>query len=214
MSAVIPLVEEIARRELHAHRTLSLGVVTEVFTNGDGGGTNHLDVHVRLHGDAMVLQHVPVVVARIGLNAAPRVDDLVLVGFLDGDVNGAVVLGVLHDADTPSPQADPDELVYEVPDDGGDRRVEVLLPNGNTVTVRDDEVSIVMGGSKLTIESDGAITLDAAGDLVLKAAGSVKIEGGSSLSAKAAQVEIEGSGTAKLKSSSNTIAGMTQFSAG
>lgn len=214
MSSVVPLVAQIARRELHAHRTLSLGVVTEVFTNGDGGGTNHLDAHVRLHGDAMVLQHVPVVVSRIGVNAVPRVGDLVLVGFLDGDVNGAVVLGVLHDADTPSPQAGPDEVVYEVPDDGGDRRLEIVLPNGNTVTVRDDDVTITMGGTTLKVEADGAITLDAAGDLVLKAAGAVSIEAGTSITASAPQVEVDASGTAKIKSSSNTIAGMTQFSAG
>lgn len=214
MSTVVPLVEAITRRELGAHRTLSLGVVTEVFSNADGSGTNHLDAHVRLHGDEMVLQHVPVVVCRVGMNALPRVDDLVLVGFLDGDINGAVLMGVLHDVDTPSPEADPDELVYEVPDNGGTRRAEIKMPNGNTVTVEDDTVSIVMGSTSLVIEADGNVTLDAAGDLVLKAAGAVQIEAGSSASVKAAQIEIEGSGTAKLKSSSNTIAGITSFSAG
>jgi hypothetical protein len=106
------------------------------------------------------------------------------------------VLGVLHDADTPSPQADPDELVYEVPDDGGDRRVEIIMPNGNTVTVRDDDVTITMGSSTLKVEADGDITLDAGGDLVLKAAGAVNIEGGTSITAKATKVEIEASGTA------------------
>jgi len=210
---VVSLVEAVARRELASHRGLSFGVVAEVFSNADGSGANHLDCHVRLHGGDMVLQHVPVAVSRIGVNAMPRVDDLVVIGFIDADINGGVILGVVHDADTPSPQADPDELVYEVPDSGGDRRVEIALANGNTVTVRDDEVAIVMGGTKLTVEADGAISLEAAGDLVLKAQGAVTIEAGTSVSVKGTEVVVEGSGTAKLKSASNTIAGITSFSA-
>ena len=210
---VVSLVEAVARRELASHRGLSFGVVTEVFTNADGSGANHLDCHVRLHGGDMVLQHVPVAVSRIGVHTMPRVDDLVVIGFIDADINGGVILGVVHDADTPSPQADPDELVYEVPDSGGDRRVQIALANGNTVTVRDDEVAIVMGGTKLTVEADGAISLEAAGDLVLKAQGAVTIEAGTSVSVKGTEVVVEGSGTAKLKSASNTIAGITSFSA-
>lgn len=213
MSVVVPLIESITRRELFAHRTLSLGVVTEVFTNADGSGQHHLDAHVRLHGSDMVLQHVPIVVGRIGMNAVPRVDDLVLVGFLDGDVNGAVVIGVIHDADTPSPEAAPDEFVYDVPDDGGTRRAEIAMPNGNTVTITDDAVTISMGSTSMVVESDGNITLEAGGDLVLKASGSVEIEAGGSASMKGAEVTVEGSGSATFKSPANTIAGMTSFSA-
>jgi phage baseplate assembly protein gpV len=214
MSSLVPLVEAVTRRELFAHRTLSLGVVTEVFTNAGGSGDHHLDVHVRLHGDEMVVQNVPVLTARIGLSAMPRVDDLVLVGFIDGDLNGAVVLGVIHDADTPSPDAEPDELVYEVPDDGGDRRLEILLPDGNRVTVRDDDVTVAMGSTTMTIEADGNITLEAGGDLVLKAKGAVQIEAGTSATVKAAsELTLESWGTAKLKGASTTIAGMTWFSA-
>lgn len=214
MSTVVPLIESIARRELDAHRTLSLGVVSEVFTNADGSGQHHLDAHVRLHGSDMVLQHVPIVVGRIGVNAVPRIDDLVLVGFLDGDINGAVVIGVIHDADTPSPEAGPDELVYVVPDDGGTRRAEIEMPNGNTVTVTDDAVTVTMGSTSLVIEADGNITLEAGGDLVMKASGSVAIEAGTGVSIKGGtEVKVEGSSSATFKSPMNTIAGMTSFSA-
>jgi len=210
---VVSIVEAITRRELAAHRGLGLGVVTEVFTNGDGQGTNHLDVHVRLHGSDMVLQHVPVSVSRVGLNAMPRVGDLVVIGFIDADINGAVVLGVIHDADTPSPQADAGELVYEVPDSDGDRRAEIVLANGNTVTVKDSGVTIAMGGTTLQVEADGNITLEAAGDLVFKAQGSVSIEAQATATIKAVGVDIEASGQAKLKGASTAIAGVTSFSA-
>jgi uncharacterized protein involved in type VI secretion and phage assembly len=215
MSGVVPLIEAVARRELTAHRTLSLGVVTEARTNDGGNGDHHLDVDVRLHGTSMVLQRVPVAVGRIGFSAVPRVDDLVVVGFIDGDVNAAIVLGVIHDADTPSPDAAPDEVVYEVPDgSGGDRRLELLLPNGNVVTVKDSEVRIAMGGTSIVVEGDGNITLESAADMTLKAQGSLTLEAATTATLKGVSVSVEASGTAKLKGATTTIAGTTSFSSG
>jgi phage baseplate assembly protein gpV len=215
MSAVVPLIEAVTRRELAAHRTLSLGVVTEARTNQGGSGDHHLDVDEQLHGTSMVLQRIPVVAGRVGFSAVPRTGDLVVLGFLDGDVNGAVVLGVIHDADTPSPDAAPDEVVYEVPDaSGGARRLELQLPNGNTVTVKDSEVRIVMGGTSIVVEGDGGIALDAAADITLKAQGALNLEAGTTATVKGVSVTVEASGTAKLKGATTTIAGTTSFSAG
>lgn len=215
MSTVVPLIEAVTRRHLAAHRTLSLGVVTEVRTNKGGGGDHHLDVDVQLHGTDMVLQRLPVAVGRIGMSIVPRVGDLVIIGFLDGDVNGAVVLGTIHDADTPSPDAAPDEIVYEVPDSSsGMRRVEIVLPNGNTVTVADSGVTISMGGSSLEVESGGDITIESAGNLTLKAGMGVTIEAGTSVSISCLEFSAEASATAKLKGAMTTIAGQTSFSAG
>ena len=107
---------------------------------------------------------------RIGLSSVPRVGDLVVVAFVGGDLNGPVVLGLLYDDQQHPPKAEPDEVVYEVPDDGrapaGSRS---SSPNGNTVTVTDDAVTIAMGGTTITVESDGAVTVEAASDLVLEA---------------------------------------------
>lgn len=215
MSVVVPLIEAVTRRELLGHRTISLGVVTEVFTNGAGDGANHLDAHVRLQGGDLELQHVPVAVSRPGLSVVPPVDSLVVVGFLDGDVNGAVILGVIHDADTPSPQASADEVVYEVPDPGGDaRRLELKLPNGNTLTVTDDKVEVSMGGSSLVVESGGNVTIEAKGDVSLKASGKLSLEGSAGASLKGPTVDVEASGAAKLKGATTTVAGNVSFSPG
>ncbi len=215
MSTVVPLIEAVTRRHLAAHRTLSLGVVTDVRTNEGGSGDHHLDVDVQLQGTEMVLQRLPVAVGRVGMSIVPRVDDLVVIGFLDGDINGAVVLGTLHDADTPSPDAAPDQLVYEVPDSGGgERRVEIVLPNGNKVTISDSVVSIAMGGTSLQLESGGDITLESAGSLTLKAQTEVTIEAGTTVAIKGLEFNAEASATAKLKGAMTTIAGQTSFSAG
>lgn len=223
MTAIVPLMEAVARRELEGHRTLSLGVVTEVFTNSGGDGAHHLDAHVRLHGGDLVLQNVPVLTGRAGVSAAPRADDLVVVGFLDGDVNGAVVLGVVHAAGVAPPQAEPDEVVYEVPDPEADvRRLELRLPNGNLVTVKDTEVRITMGGTTVLVEADGNIALESAADITLKASGNLQLEATGNLelkaqgnaSMKAPAVDVEAQGAAKLKGATTTIAGICSFSAG
>ncbi len=216
MSTFVGVMSEVARRELAAHRSLALGVVTEAFSNEGGSGDHHLDCNVRLHGSELVLQHVPVAVARPGLSALPRVGDLVVLGFLDGDVNGPVLLGTIHAADVPSPDAKPDELVYEVPDAGGGaRRLEIRLPNGNLLTVKDDTVTVDMGGTKVVIESGGGISLEAEGDITLSAKGNLTLEAQGNVAIKAsANATLEASVKATLKGAMTSIAGMTQFKAG
>lgn len=224
MTTFVGVMSEVARRELAAHRALSLGVVTEAFTNEGGSGEHHLDCNVRLHGSGLVLQHVPVAVARPGLSAVPRAGDLVVVGFLDGEINGPVLLGSLHADGIPSPEAAPDEVVYEVPDAGGSaRRVHLTLPNGNTVTVTDEEVTIDFGGTTVKVENGGGITLEAAGDISIVAGGNLTLEANANveisalanLEAKAAaNATLEGSAAATLKGAVTTIAGLTSFSAG
>lgn len=216
MTAFVPLMAEVARRELAAHRGIGLGVVDQVFTNDGGSGDHHLECHVRLHGSGLVLQHVPIAVARPGLSAVPRSGDLVVLGFVDSDVNGAIVLGTLHAQGVPPPDAKPEEIVYEVPDsDGGERRFEFRFPNGNTVTLGDSKVEVKMGGTSLVIEGDGAITLEAASDITIKANGSLKLEAAMDVTIKAsANATVEGVGSATLKGATTSIAGMTSFKAG
>lgn len=214
MTAFVPLMTEVVRRELAAHRGIALGVVSAARTNDGGGGEHHLECDVRLHGSPLVLQDVPVAVARPGLSAVPRAGDLVVLGFVGSDVNGAVVLGTLHAAGTPPPDAAPDEVVYAVPDSGGTRRLEVQLPNGSTVTLTDSALTVAMGSTTVTVEQDGAVTVDAAGDVSLKAGGSLTLEAGSSATLTAPRVTVEASSSATLKGATTTIAGTTQFSAG
>jgi phage baseplate assembly protein gpV len=215
VTTFVGLMSEVARRELASQRTLGLGVVTAVNTNDGGGGEHHLDCDVRLHGSELVLHNAPVAVGRVGLSAAPRKGDLVVVGFVDGDVNGPVVLGGLYADGSPPPDAAPDEVVYEVPDDGGSvRRVEIKLPNGNRLTVKDSLVEVVMGATKLTVEGDGAITLEAASDISLKANGSLTLEAATTATLKGVSVTVEGSGSATLKGATTAIAGITSFRAG
>ena len=215
MTGLVPLIRAVIREELAGRMNLELGVVTQVASNQGGAGDANIDVNLRLRGSSLELQRVPVAVARLGLSAAPREGDLAAVGFVDGDLNGPVVLGFLYSDATPAPDAGPEEIVYRVPDAADDaaRRVEIALPNGNTVTILDAAVTIAMGSSSVTVEADGNITLEAGADLVLKAGGGVAIESGTALSIKGASVTSEASGAATLKGGAVSIAGTTSFSA-
>ncbi len=218
MNMIVPAIQAVVRHELGGVRTMELGIVTEPFTGPDG-----LAVNVRIRGSALELQKVPVAVGRLGLSVAPRAGDLAVLGFVGGELNGAVVLGFVYDDKIRPVDAKPEEIVYEVPDDpaSGARRAEMQLPNGNKLTVEDKTVTVTMGKTTLKVEADGAITLDAAGDLVLSAGGSVSIKAGAAvaieaktdLTAKGLSVAVEADTEAKLKGATVGLAGMTSFSA-
>lgn len=222
MSLVVPVLRAVVRDELADVQPLALGSVTSVASNADGSGAHNVEVNVRMHGSELELQRVPVVAGRIGLSAAPRVDDTAVVAFVGGDLNGPIVLGFIHDDQRHPPKAEVDEIVYAVPDDGSSsRRLEIVLAGGNTVTVLDDNVTITMGGTKVDVAADGDVTIEAATDLTLKAGGDVKIEAGKNVDVKAAvnatlkadaNATVEGAAAATLKGASTSIAGITSFS--
>jgi len=214
VNAIVPAIRAIIREELAARRLLELGVVTQVFSNADGSTDGRLEVHVRIRGSAVELQRVPIAVGRLGLAVMPRVDDLVVIGFVGGDLNAPIVLGSVYDEQIAPPTGEPDEIVYTVPDDAADgkRRFELNLPNDRKLTVEDAKVTITMGSSIVTIEADGAVSIEAGGDLKLKASGAMSLEASGDVTIKGASVTAEAQGAAKLKGATTTIAGTTDFS--
>jgi uncharacterized protein involved in type VI secretion and phage assembly len=215
VSEIVPSLRALIRAELAAVRVLELGIVTQVFTNQGGQGKAAIELDLRVRGSALELQRVPVAVGRLGLSWCPRVDDLVVVAFVGGDLNAPIVIGSLYDERVLSPDAGPDEIVYAVPDDAKDgvRRFELQLPNSRKLTIEDKKLTITMGSTTISVEADGAIKLEAGGDLSLKASGDLTIEASGTASLKGNSLQLEGQSDAKLKGSTVTIAGTTDFSA-
>ena len=224
MTAIVPVLRAIVRDELSASSGIELGVVTGAASNEGGQGDRNGEVDVRLRGSALQLQRVPVAGSRIGLAFVPRIGDLVVVGFVGGDLNGAVVLGCLHTDKVHPPDATPAEIVYQVPDPADDavRRAEIRLPSGNTLTVLDNKVVIDLGASVITVDggrvsiaADEGIDLTTKGDLKVKADGNVSIEAGGDADLTATgSLTAQGIGSAKLAGPTVTVAGNTSFSPG
>jgi phage baseplate assembly protein gpV len=227
---MVTLIEAVVRDQLRSFRTAELGVVTAVYSHESGGDKNNYAADVKLRNSELELKRVPLGTGRLGSVAIPNPDDVVLLQFIDGQVENAVVTTRLYsDADRP-PVAKAREFVYISPDDpeSGIRRVYFEFPNGNKVTLDDDKllfdigqttVTINNGGdveisseAKLTIKTKGNASIQADGDLELKATGDVKIEGmNASLKGQTAAT-LEGSVSAKVKGAMVTIAGQTDFS--
>jgi hypothetical protein len=90
----------IIREELSRHRGTELGIVTEVFARDSESGDNNHQVSIRLRSTGVELQRAPVVVGRAGFSLLPRSGDLVVVSYVDGDMNAPVVIGSLYDSES------------------------------------------------------------------------------------------------------------------
>ncbi len=223
MSDLIQTVRAIIRDELTRCRLPELGIVTEVFALDSGSSANNHQVNVRLRSSGVELQRAPVAVGRPGLSLLPRVDDLVVVAFLNGDLNAPVVLGSVYSDAVQPPEGKPLEAVY-VPGDETDssvRRVYLELPSGTRLTVNDDAIQLESGGTKVELQRDGdvsvecsgRITIKAGGDLAIEAGGNIEIKAGNNATVKGIAVTAEGTAEAKVKGATITLAGMTNFSA-
>jgi uncharacterized protein involved in type VI secretion and phage assembly len=227
----INIIRAVVRDELRGFRTAELGVVKAVYPHSSGSDANNYQCDVQLRDSSLELKRVIVSTPRIGTVAIPDVGNLVLVQFLHGALDTAVITGCLYnDSDRP-PQAAEREAVYVSPhsDEQGVRRVYLELPHGNSLLLDDDKLELVMGSTTLTVNHDGDVVIDAGGAVNISAGGDTKIEAqgdislktsagdvtieGINVSVKAqAQATVEGTATATLKGASVTVAGMTQFS--
>ena len=215
-AALYDAMARIARHEATARAGAAIGTVTEVFP-ADQGSVDHA-VSVELRDSRVVLPRVPIAVGVLGFAAIPAVGDLVVVMFLDGDVNAPIVLGRLYHADLDPPAHAAGEIILSLPA-GGDAQVRLAivpskpsllltLPGDVAVECVEDRAEIragelrvtvdgagggraeiAAGGSKITLKKDGDITLTTSGTFKIDAA-AVDISGSSKISITGSSVEI------------------------
>jgi hypothetical protein len=133
--------------------TTEIGIVNEVFPHSEAKDKANYQCNLTLRDSSVFLKEVPVATQHIGLTSIPKVGDLVLVSFLNGDLNRPVVTGTLYHSKGIAPLNAEGEITYvhrevkedkqEVPpkkDDKKPRRFHMMLPSGMTMTVKDEEV--------------------------------------------------------------------------
>jgi type VI secretion system (T6SS) baseplate-like injector VgrG len=153
MRSLVEIIRGVARAELAQRRGCRLAVVVATHPHADDGDENNHEVDVRLKHDGLELRRVPVVVPFAGFVAGPRVDDLVLVGFLDGDLAQPFVLGALHHAARRPP----------------------VHADGETVVEQDGVVRVTVGDEvTLSLAADGCVVtgnVTVKGDLRVESSG-------------------------------------------
>ncbi len=118
MSRIIEVIQNVVRQEIARRRGSLLGVVTTVLPHEAEDDENNYEVNVRLKHEDLELRKVPLAVGHVGIAAPPRVGDLVLLHFVNGDLNQPVVGGRFYHADERPPLHQEDEVLFEhrVPD--------------------------------------------------------------------------------------------------
>jgi hypothetical protein len=118
VSRIVEIIRRVVLEELARNRGSMLGVVTTVYPHEAEDDENNYEANVRLKHEDIELRRVPIAVGHVGVAAPPRVGDLVLVQFLNGDSNQPLVTGRFYHADERPPLHREDEVLLEqrVPD--------------------------------------------------------------------------------------------------
>jgi hypothetical protein len=215
-AALYDSIARIARHEATARPFAAIGTVTEVFP-ADQGSADHA-VSVELRDSRVLLPRVPIAVGVLGFAAIPAVGDLVVVMFLDGDINAPIALGRLYHADLDPPAHAAGEIILSLPA-GGEPQVKLAivpstpsvlltLPGDVAIECVEDRAEIRAGALRVTIDGTGGgraeiaagsstITLKKDGDITLTTSGTFKID--------AAVVDISGSSKISISGSSVEI---------
>lgn len=160
--SIIGIMKKVAEHEAHKISILELGVVTSVFPHASDSDKDNYQCSVKLKhrkqpdGSDFELRKVPVSTPHIGLANIPNIGDLVVVGFLNGEINAPIILGRLYNDEDVPPQNDVGQMI---------------LTNLECVSIT------TKAGTKIEIDADGNVVIEAAGDVTVKG-GEVNINDG------------------------------------
>jgi uncharacterized protein involved in type VI secretion and phage assembly len=225
MSGVIDAVKKVAQNELKKVLTTELGIVTSVFPHSADSDNDNYECNVKLKDKDLELRRVPMMTQHIGLSNPVHVGDLVLVTFINGDINAPVILGRMYNDEDRPPLSKQEEVIYKPPYSKNPdlKRLNIVLPgaedNNVNIDVHDDMMATKVGKSFLTIKEAGSIELrtepgkkciiilddkglriDTEGDVQIHSNGSVAVECDKDLTLKAQNINIESQQAIKLTS--------------
>jgi phage baseplate assembly protein gpV len=186
MNDPVAIIRAIIKEELRGLRLGDIAVVTSVFPHTDESDANNYECNVKLRESNLELRKVPIATPHIGCVSTPQVDDLVLLSYVGGDPNRAVVVGRLYSDKARPPVHDEKEWRVEAPFKGKtslaigkDGALELTAGKTRIVLHEDDKIEI-FANAELTIEvKEGNVNLkctdckiDASGNIDLGDSGS------------------------------------------
>jgi phage baseplate assembly protein gpV len=193
MSSMFEVIRKIVNHEMQRIHVTELGVVTSIFPHSSNSDKENYECNVKLKYRDLELRKVPVATQHIGLAHIPNVGDLVLITFVNGNVNAPVIIGRLYTDEDRPPVSKEEEIVYNPPysQQSGLRRVHLGLSSGVVLSITDDDVTVEAGKTIVKLNRDGDIDIESSAKLNVKATGD--------LSFSAANITIESQQTLEIK---------------
>ncbi len=166
MTDAVEAIRAIVRDELAGLRLPDLAVVTSVFAHSDDEDGHNHECNVQLREGSLELRKVPIATPHIGMVSAPAVGDLVLLAYVGGDPNRAIVVGRLYSENANPPKHEETEWRVESP----------LLATSSIAIDKDGSVIVSAGKTVVTVKKDGAIEVAGEADLKIEVKGKVELK--------------------------------------
>lgn len=206
-NSLFETIRNIVQQEIKQLRLGELGVVQEQHAHESDSDQNNYGCTVALRDSQIVLKKVPVATGRLGVTAIPDVGDLVLVQFLNGNINAPVIVGSFYNDEDRPPVSASGQAVLQLPKNGSEGEgvhvkassedeSSLTLNIGGSVIVnlKDDdpavEIDVGDGSGVITIDSDGTVNIASATELNVKSDADMNIEAGGTLNLKGSVVNI------------------------
>lgn len=217
MSSMFEVIRKIVDSEIGKLNIAELGVVTSIFPHSNDSDKENYSCNVKLKYRDLELRMVPVATQHIGLANTPNIGDLVLLNFVNGNINAPVIVGRLYTDEDRPPVSKEEEIVYIPPysKTSGLRRIHVELSSGMVFSITDDDVTVEAGKTTLKLNRDGDIDIQSAAKINVQANGdlsfsadNIKMEsqknieikaGAGDLSISAINIKSESQGTMEYK---------------
>jgi len=199
---LVETMKGIAQIELHKLHMPTLGVVTSIFPHASASDKDNYECNIRLKNADVELRKVPMVTQYIGLAGIPRVGDLVLIVFMNGDINAPIAIGRLYNDEDRPPLNNAEEIVYVAPYKTNPqvRRIYMEFPSGLTLKITDDEVDLKAGETKITVLRDGDVVIQSKTNVKVTADGDASINAKGNMMITGSSVKIESDKDMNLKS--------------
>jgi uncharacterized protein involved in type VI secretion and phage assembly len=203
--SIVETMKVVAQRELHKLRLPTLGVITSIFPHSSAGDKDNYECNVRLKNTELELRKVPIATQCIGLAGIPRVGDLVIIVFINGDINAPIVVGRLYNDEDRPPLNMAEEIVYVPPYEANSevRRIYLEFPQGMIFRITDNEVDIKAGETKVIVTRDGDVVIESKANVNVVAEGDATFKSNGKMTILGESIEIESDKDLKMKSGSD-----------
>lgn len=198
---MIEVIRKIIEDEISKLYVAELGVITSIFPHSGENDKENYECNVKLKYRDLELRKVPVATQHIGLANIPNVGDLVLVTFLNGNVNAPVIIGRLYTDEDRPPTNKEEEIIYIPPYSKSSdlRRIHMEFPGGIILSIKDDQVSVEAGKTTLKMSRDGDIDIESAAKVNMKATGDMSLSAANLKIESRGTLDVKATGTAKFE---------------